>query len=239
MWFLDLTLPSPAENLALDEVLLEVCDTSRDGESLRFWEPMEFFVVVGYANRIATEVNAEFCREHHIPILRRCTGGGTVLQGTGCLNYSLALRLERAAALQSISGTNEHVLGRHAEALARLLGKSVNKLGYTDLALGGLKFSGNAQRRRKNALLFHGAFLLNLDLNMVESCLPFPSKQPDYRLDRSHRDFLTNLQIPAEPIKQALRQGWEATESLPRIPLEQVAALVRNKYGRDDWNLKF
>jgi len=48
-----------------------------------------------------------------------------------------------------------------------------------------------------------------------------------------------NLQIPAEPIKRALCQAWEATESLPRIPLELVAALVRNKYGRDDWNLKF
>jgi lipoate-protein ligase A len=239
MWSLDLTLPSPAENLALDEALLEVCDTSSNSEVLRFWEPTQFFVVVGYANRVETEVNAQFCHEQNIPIIRRCTGGGTVLQGQGCLNYSLVLRLERGPALQSISGTNEYVLGQHAAALSQLLGKSVIKMGHTDLALGSLKFSGNAQRRRKNALLFHGSFLLRLDLNMVENSLLLPSKQPEYRLNRSHRDFLINLQTPAQAIKSALRQTWGATEAVKRVPLDQVAALVRSKYGRTDWNLKF
>ena len=44
---MDLTLPSPAENLALDEALLEEAEaTGRPTETLRFWEPARPMVVV-------------------------------------------------------------------------------------------------------------------------------------------------------------------------------------------------
>jgi len=48
MRYLDLTLPSPAENLALDEALLEEAEASgRPTETLRLWEPRQPAVVVG------------------------------------------------------------------------------------------------------------------------------------------------------------------------------------------------
>ena len=83
MKFLDLTLPTAAENLAMDEALLDGCEAGRGGETLVFWEPREPFVVVGYANHLAREVNVEACRARGIPIFRRCSGGGTVLQMPG------------------------------------------------------------------------------------------------------------------------------------------------------------
>ncbi|HEY5913408.1 MAG TPA: lipoate--protein ligase family protein [Verrucomicrobiae bacterium] len=239
MNWLDLGLSSPGENLALDEALLDRCEEGAGGEVLRFWEAAQHFVVLGYANAVNREVNTEFCRVRGIPILRRCSGGGTVLQGPGCLNYTLILRVDRACELRSVHGTNDYVLNRHADALSKLLGKPVAREGHTDLALDGLKFSGNAQRRRKNALLFHGSFLLNLDLDLLEEALPLPSKQPDYRLNRSHRDFLTILRLPAASLKHGLREAWSATEPMRDVPTQQLAALVRDKYGRAEWNLKF
>jgi hypothetical protein len=62
MHLLDLTLPTPAENLACDEALLDLCEEGGAGEVLRFWEPREYFVVVGYANKVASEVNVNACR---------------------------------------------------------------------------------------------------------------------------------------------------------------------------------
>ena len=59
MKHLDLTLPSPTENLACDEALLDWCEENGGKEVLRFWESPETFVVVGYANKIAVEVNVE------------------------------------------------------------------------------------------------------------------------------------------------------------------------------------
>ena len=74
MTYLDLTLPTPEENLAMDEALLDFCEGPGDGEILRFWEPRQTFVVVGYANKIDVEVNVSECRAQGIPILRRCSG---------------------------------------------------------------------------------------------------------------------------------------------------------------------
>src|SRR5262245_29464931 len=93
MRLLDYTFPTPEENLACDEALLDLCEAGHAPEVLRFWEPSSHFVVVGYANRIADEVNVTECRTRGIPILRRCSGGGTVLQGPGCVNYALVLRI--------------------------------------------------------------------------------------------------------------------------------------------------
>ena len=206
---------------------------------LRFWEPTQNFVVLGYANQVDREVNRDFCREHHIPILRRCSGGGTVLQGPGCLNYSLILPIDSAAPLASISGTNEYVLQRHVRVLHALLGAPVAKQGDTDLTIGGLKFSGNAQRRRKNFLLFHGSFLLHTDIDLIERVLPLPSRQPDYRVSRSHSSFLVNLKVPAYLLKTGLINAWAAAETLSHLPLDQISLLAREKYREEAWNYKF
>jgi len=240
MKYCDLTLSTPAENLACDEALLLLAEEDRAaGEILRVWEPMQYFVVVGYANRVATEVNLPFCQDNGVPVLRRCTGGGTVLQGPGCLNYSLVLRISESGPLQSIPATNDFILERHQAALSELLQAPIEMQGHTDLAIGGLKISGNSQRRKREFLLFHGSFLLHLDISLVEKALRMPSKEPEYRLSRSHSDFLLNIKVPASRVKQALVKCWGAKDLLTRIPIEQVSALARDKYGRDDWNWKY
>jgi lipoate-protein ligase A len=238
--YCDLPLGSPEETLACDEVLLDRCEAGMSAGVLRFWEPAGYFVVVGYANAVDREVNLEFCGQRGIAVLRRCSGGGTVLQGPGCLNYSLVLPLGQEGPLHSISGTNEFVMERNRQALAGLLpGGPVTRHGHTDLAWGEMKFSGNAQRRRQKAVLFHGCFLLRMNLELIEQALPFPSKAPGYRLGRSHSDFLMNLGVPAVAVKAALRQAWNAREVTAALPLQDIAQLVHEKYARDEWNRKF
>jgi lipoate-protein ligase A len=237
MNYCDITLQTPQENLACDEALLDLCEDNPAIEVLRFWETSQHFVVLGYANRVADEVHESFCDFNAIPILRRCTGGGAVLQGSGVLNYSLILRAE--GELHNIPSTNNFILKRHQAALTAILKAPVEIQGHTDLAIGGLKFSGNSQRRKKHCLLFHGSILLHLDIDLVEKALPFPSRQPDYRLGRSHSDFLMNLKVPAELIKNTLRKSWNATQPLPELPNDQIAALAGEKYGQPEWNLKF
>ena len=158
MKVLDLTLPSPAENLACDEALLDAAEAGKGDEVLRFWESQEYFVVVGYANKVATEVNVAACEQRGIPILRRCSGGGTVVQGPGCLNYSLILQITSDGPTRNISTANQFIMERNHSALARLT-SNLQVRGHPDLAIGGLKFSGNSQRRRQHFLLFHGSFL--------------------------------------------------------------------------------
>ena len=234
----DLTLASPVENLACDEVLLDLSEAGSWEATLRFWEPSHYFVVVGYGNHVDVEVNRDFCHRHDIPVLRRFSGGGAVLQGPGCLNYSVILPIASAEELSGIAGTNNYILRRHRQALEALLRAPVEKQGHTDLTVGGLKFSGNAQRRRKDYLLFHGSFLLHVDIGLIEKALHLPSHQPEYRLNRSHCDFLMNLKIPAQLLKTALIKAWGADEPVERVPLDEITLLARRKYCQDSWNYK-
>ena len=249
MKLLDLTLPSPAENLACDEALLDWRDENGGEEILRFWKSHETFIVVGYANKVATEVNVESCRAGQIPIFRRCSGGGTVLQGRGCLNYALILEIKENSPLAGISGANKFIMERNREAIESKVQSPKSKVqisinGHTDLTLNPEpstlnKFSGNSQRRKKNFLLFHGTFLLDFDLALVGELLRMPSKQPDYRQSRSHGEFLTNLNLPSDTVKAALIKSWNATEELKDFPKSKIQKLVREKYLTGEWNLKF
>lgn len=237
MRLLDLTWPTPAENLACDEALLDWCEESGEQGILRFWEPPQSFVVLGYAKHARREVNLEACRSYEIPIRRRCTGGGTVLQGPGCLNYSLVLKIE--AVSPSITETNCLIMKRHQQALASLLGERIDVQGFTDLTVNNLKFSGNAQRRKRSFFLFHGTFLLDFDLSLMEKVLFAPIQQPAYRQNRTHRDFLTRLNLAPSSIKAALQKAWAATEPLQDVPYGAIQRLVTDKYSREEWNLKW
>ena len=237
MKLIDHTLPSPAENLAADEALLDAAEAGGD-EVVRFWESPDVFAVVGYANKVASEVNLSACEAAGVPILRRCSGGGTVLQGPGCLNYALVLRIVEDGPFETIGAANWTIMERNRTALDTLLQRIVEVRGHTDLTVDGLKFSGNSQRRRKHFLLFHGTFLLNFDLSLVSRYLPMPSKQPDYRNARSHADFVTNLNVSAETVKAALAATWHA-KGASDVSLEDVGRLVAQKYGRQEWNFKF
>ena len=239
---LDLTLPSPAENLACNEVLLNAAEAGAGNEMLRFWEPPEHFVVVGYANKVATEVNIAACETRGIPILRRCSGGGTVVQSPGCLNYTLILRITADGPLHNIGVANQFIMRQNRAAIEFAIRNPQSAIavrGHTDLAISERKFSGNSQRRRKHFLLFHGTFLLNFDLALVGELLPMPSKQPDYRESRAHSEFLTNLNLSADKVKAALRRVWKAEEPLDNPPLEKIKALARDKYATREWNFKF
>jgi lipoate-protein ligase A len=244
---LDLPFPTPAENLALDEALLDGCEAGQGGETLRFWEPRATFVVVGYANRVAAEVNVAACEKKGVPIFRRCSGGGTVVQLPGGLNYSLILRITETGPTRGIAATNQFIMEKNRAALESAFSAAsrvprpavIAVRGYTDLCLGDLKFSGNSQRRRRNFLLFHGTLLLHGDLALISELLPMPSLLPDYRAHRPHGEFVTNLPLPAAAVKAALAKEWNAVEELDHPPLEEMKKLTCEKYSTREWNFKF
>lgn len=233
----DLSFTSPAENLAGDEALLHRAE-SQGGEALRFWESPVPFVVLGYGNRAVSEADLAACAAAAVPVLRRCSGGGTVLQGPGCLNYSLVLDLARDAELGTVSGANAYILQRVAGGLSGVLAEAVQRCGDTDLVWRGRKFSGNAQRRRRTHLLFHGTVLLGLNQALMDRCLKFPSRTPAYRLERSHAEFVGALPLAADSVKRALRAAWGAADTLTGWPAEETARLVRDCYSQPAWNLR-
>lgn len=237
--YLDRSGPTPEANLALDEALLEWCSLDSGREALRCWVTATPFVVLGRANTAAAEVDLEACARLGLPILRRCSGGGTVIQGPGCLNYALVLRLDRQPELAGITTTNHWILDRHRTALAALLGEPIRVEGITDLTCRGRKFSGNAQKRGRTHLLFHGTFLLHLDLDLMQRVLRPPSRAPAYRKDRPHAAFVDNLRVTAEAVRQCLRGCWQATREFDGDLEPLLSRLLRERYLLPQWHRRY
>ncbi len=239
MKYLDLTFPDAAQNLACDEALLELFEQARSGEELlRIWQPNQYFAVLGHGNKWRDEVASAACAADEIPVLRRCSGGGTVMQGPGCLNYSLILRQDNFSS-DSVQAAFDFVLERHRRTLQALTTRPVSVKGQSDLTLGERKFSGNAQYRKREYVLVHGTFLLHYDLSLIDRYLSMPAKQPDYRRQRNHGDFLVNLEIDPAKLRAVLRLEWAADEDFSAIPGDRINRLLHERYLRAAWNEKF
>jgi lipoate-protein ligase A len=239
MRYLDLSFADPAQNLACDEALVQWRETEPGEGVLRVWQSDRYFVVAGHSNKIALEVDRRACAADDVPVFRRCSGGGSVLQGPGCLNYALIFNHEGGPSRSDVGGTYRYVLERHCRLFADLIGKAVAVQGTSDLAVGGRKFSGNSQYRKRSWSLVHGTFLLRFDLARVGRYLPMPSKEPSYRGHRFHGEFLHNLELATEVVKHSLRASWGAVENLETPPLSLIDRLARERYARPEWNCKF
>ncbi|MBA4063748.1 MAG: lipoate--protein ligase family protein [Isosphaera sp.] len=234
MRLLDLTAPAPADDLALDEALLLAAEGAGAGEVLRLWELAAPAVVVGAGGSVAIDVNLAACAADGVPVLRRASGGGTVVLGPGCLCFSLVLAYDRAPGLNEIPASNRYVLGRVLTALRPLAAAGIE--GTSDLAAGGVKFSGNAQQRKRRHFLHHGTLLCGFDLGLIPRYLNAPERQPDYRRGRPHAEFVANLPATVAEAKRLLAEEWRPDGEYEPVPWDAVRALVSEKYGREEWN---
>jgi lipoate-protein ligase A len=232
---LDLTLATAAENVALDEALLDAAEANRDATHvLRLWESPDVMVVVGRGSRTADEVDLEACARRGVPVLRRTSGGAAIVAGPGCLMYALVLSQSRGT-LPAIDAVHSRVLSTMASAVGRLV-PDVAHQGTSDLAVGRYKFSGNSMRCKRTHVLYHGTLLYDFQLTLISDLLKTPPRQPEYRQARSHADFVRNLQMKVDALRGALVEAWQAYEPCGDWPHARVAQLVREKYGQREWN---
>jgi lipoate-protein ligase A len=210
----DISFPDPQDNILFDEVLFVLAEKGRMGESLRFWEAQSPFVVLGRICKEEEDLNLEEVRRARIPVLRRSSGGGTVIQAPGCLNFSLVLAKASDPVLNDLHRSYQLILGKVREAL-KCAGIEADFYPISDLAVGPekRKISGNAQRRGKHYILHHGTILYGFDISLAEKFLTIPKQVPEYRRSRPHRAFLANVPLQPEQIKQGFREVFEIQET--------------------------
>jgi len=241
-----LTLETPAANLALDEALLDQAETE-GGEYLRLWESPRPIVVLGRSSRVDQEVDVGACRGRGISILRRASGGAAIVAGPGCLMYAVVLSYDRRPAAHGIRQSHTYVLERLAAAFRHHL-PTVAHVGTSDLAfaadaaaaVGGSsvrKFSGNSLRVKRTHFLYHGTLLYGFDLSLISACLRTPPRQPAYRDERAHANFVVNVPLSNTEVQQCVLAAWPAKDELNDWPRARVEQLVAERYGRNEWNL--
>jgi lipoate-protein ligase A len=65
--------------------------------------------------------------------------------------------------------------------------------GVSDLCNGDRKLAGSSLRLWAGRVLYQVSVLVDVDVSLIERYLALPSRQPDYRAGRSHRDFVVTL----------------------------------------------
>lgn len=239
MQHLQLTLDTLAKNLALDEALLDACEAGElQAPLFRLWEADDYGVVLGRSSQAEVEVALDACRRDGVPVLRRSSGGGTIVTGPGCLMYAVVLSFTDHPQIQQIDAAHEFVLTKLATMLTTDQAE-VHQAGTSDLALlrdeigVEQKFSGNALRVKRNHLLYHGTLLYDFELDRIPRWLATPTRTPTYRDARTHADFVTNLPLDRQTLVSLLIDGWRASQPLATWPIQLTNKIVDTKYRKD------
>ncbi len=186
--------------------------------AVRVAEAREVVVVLSRSRDPGREVFLEKCVSDRVPVVVRPSGGGAVVLAPGVVVASVLGATGPGE--QFPEPTFRRLCGAAAEALSACGVAGVRMRGVSDLCLGEWKIAGSSIRCWSAAVLFQISLLVAPDLALFERYLRHPSREPDYRRGRSHREFVTSLReagfaVTADEVMSVLRARLER-ETAPR-----------------------
>ena len=241
---------NPALDLALEEAIHIGVEEGSSPPTWRLWQAARPALVLGTGQVATRELDLDAAQANQVPILRRHSGGGAVLIGPGALNYSAFYRMADLTGAETITGAMRAALQPLLAVLERW-GLPATLAGLSDVVVhspDGLirKIAGNAQARKRYALVVHGTLLASPNWDLLERLLRFPSRPPIYRAGRSHRDFLSSLaKLNAPHELPSLAQAMVGELALSDIPTEptleecdRAQTLLAEKYALPSWTMR-
>ena len=209
---LDTGLRGAAENMALDQVLLESHQEGHSPNTLRFlrFEPC---VLVGYHQKVAHEVWEDFCAAHGIEVNRRITGGGTIYFDPLHLGWELYFD-------RSFFGTGD--MAALSERICRAAASGLQRLGVdahfrprNDIEVGGRKISGTGGAFDGNSVVFQGTVLIDAEVEKMLGALRVAPEKLSKRQIKDISERLTTVkevlggrELPWREVKDALAAGF-------------------------------
>jgi lipoate---protein ligase len=230
-------------------------DLESSNEVLRLWELTSPCVVLGRASKWSEEVHREACLRDGVAILRRASGGATIVAGPGCLMYSVLISYAHRPTWRALDMAHREVMQRTRAAVQATtdrfeLGLQIQIDGTCDLKVADRKFSGNAMRCKRNWMIYHGTIMYAMKLEYMTEYLREPPRQPKYRMQRTHASFVTNLLQDSDEAERAnfranlehdLATQFSATQSWRQCPLRndvvlECTRLRESRYSNPQWH---
>ena len=239
MYALSIDTTDAAFNLALEEVLFESLSPENPGIFL-IWRNGPS-IIVGRHQNTAAEVNAAWCREHGIAVVRRPTGGGAVYHDLGNVNFSFLSWVDK----NRLSGFEEF-MEPMVQAL-RDLGIDAAYTSRNDITVDGRKVCGTAQRRTGQRMLHHGCLLVDTDTSALSGALAADPEKFRSKGVASHRARVANLRefmpasLTSEECMQAVieamaRRCAEGRRELAPELFARAQELADSRYRSWEWN---
>lgn len=213
---LDTGTRSAAENMALDEVLLELRSEGKILNTLRFLQFSHPTALIGHHQSVEEEVRLDYCQARKIEINRRLTGGGALYWGRSELGWEIYVSKGHPAIPSGV----EDLYRKMGEALAnglRRLGLKAHFRPRNDVEVRGRKISGMGGTELSGAILFQGTLLVDFDVDEMLRTLRIPTEKLQDKEIQSVKERVTCIKwelgrVPSlGQIKKALTKGFEET----------------------------
>lgn len=205
------SLPA-AHNMALDKVILGARSSGKVPNTVRYLQFSPHCVLIGYHQSVELEVEEEYCREHHIEINRRITGGGNLYWDEGQLGWEIFAPKDSPG----IPGLLEDMYRLMCESVVAGLDRLGVKARFrpaNDIEVDGRKISGTGGTEIGKAFLYQGTLLTDFDVDTMIGCLKLPIKKLEDKQVKSFKERVICLKEvlgylpPIETIKAALAEG--------------------------------
>ncbi|XP_031474398.1 uncharacterized protein LOC116246709 isoform X1 [Nymphaea colorata] len=144
-------------------------------------------IVSGLSGKLSQLIEVEKVMNEGIPVIRRFSGGGTVIVDNGTIFVTFICN---KGAIDQLQPFPQPIMSWTGQFYSQVLGGAHKfNLRENDYCFGDHKFGGNAQSITKSRWVHHTSFLWDFDTHNM-SYLTYPLKTPKYRLERNHIDFL-------------------------------------------------
>lgn len=200
------------EQLRLEEALLRV---GRENYCLINWQAPHA-IVLGISAVPSQMVEEEKWRLAPIPLVRRFSGGGTVLIEPGTVLISWIVN----HTFTKVPPYPREVMQWTLPLWQKLLPALPLSLRENDYVIGDRKWGGNAQYFTKDRCVHHTSLIWDYTPDLMDY-LKLPSKRPEYRGKRSHHDFIAPLN-PTYPCQETFVSLVKANLA-SLFPLERKA----------------
>ncbi len=211
---LDTGFLSAAENMALDQVLLESRAAGESPNTLRFLQFSAPSVLVGCHQQLDQEVRLDFCRARGLEVNRRITGGGAILFEPCHIGWEIIASREDPLFRVSPAALAEKLSRICCDALRAATGIGVCFRPRNDIEVAGRKISGTGGTTEGDAFLFQGTLLVDLDVQTMLWALRVPMEKLKAHEIDSLRERVTTVRgelgwtPDAADLKQALAQSF-------------------------------
>ena len=168
----------------------EMLRSGNSYKGLMVWVPENLMVVVGKGSDPSEELMSENIMLDHVPVIRRGTGGCAVILSPDMAVVSFIV--ENDPDKKQNEYFREFVTAI-INAFKKMGIENIEMKGISDIAINGLKVAGSSIFRSKEFVFFHSIINIAGNTRPMERYLRFPPGQPDYRMNRSHKDFVTSF----------------------------------------------
>ncbi|MEN8781147.1 MAG: biotin/lipoate A/B protein ligase family protein [Desulfobacterales bacterium] len=210
---LDTPPMTAAENMAMDETLLELKGKGRSLNTIRFLQFSPRAVLVGFHQAIDEEIRTDYCRANGIDINRRITGGGAIFFDENQLGWEVIC--EKAFFNTSIPDVRLFkTLCDPVVAALSLLNIKAEFRPRNDIEVNGRKISGTGGTELDSAFMFQGTMLVDFDVETMLRALKIPVEKLKAKEIDSVKDRVTCLKWELgdapllENLKRAIKHGF-------------------------------